>query len=321
VRLAVQLAYLAFLVGVGWQFVRFHDAVVGDGPITVQRPPSVEAFLPIAALVAAKRFFLTRYWDVVHPAGLTLFLAALATAFVARKAFCSWICPVGTLSRGLEWLGERTLWRRGFPRVPRWLDVPLSAVKYLLLAFFLWSVVWMMPLEAIDGFLRAPYNLAADAKMLALFASPTGTFLGVLGFLVALSLVVKHAWCRWLCPYGALLGIASWLSPASIRRDPEACNDCRACTRACPVEIPVHTRLRVLSPDCTGCLSCVAACTTPDCLGVTGKGRRAWPAWAVPAAALGVMLGFWAVARATGFWESSVPAEAYRWAYAILGLR
>ncbi|BDG04427.1 4Fe-4S binding protein [Anaeromyxobacter oryzae] len=320
VRWVVQLAYVAFLLLVAWQFVRFHDAVLGDGPISVARPPAVEAFLPIAALVAAKRFFLTRYWDVVHPAGLTIFLAAIATAFVARKAFCSWVCPVGTISRALEWLGRKTLWRRRWPAVPRWLDLPLSAVKYLLLAFFLWTVVVMMPLEAIEGFMQAPYNLAADAKMLELFAHPSATMAAVLGGLVALSLVVKHAWCRWLCPYGALLGLASFLSPVSVRRDPDACNDCRACTRACPNEIQVHAKLRVLSTECTGCMSCVAACSTPDCLGVTRKGARAWSPWLVPAATLAVMLGFWAVARATGFWEASVPPEVYRVAYRILGI-
>lgn len=319
-RWAVQLAYVAFLVLVAWQFVRFHDAVLGDGPITVARPPAVEAFLPIAALVAAKRFFLTRYWDTIHPAGLTIFLAALASAFVARKAFCSWVCPVGTISRALEWIGRKTLWRRRWPAVPRWLDLPLSGVKYLLLAFFLWTVVVAMPLEAIEGFMQAPYNLAADAKMLALFARPSATMLAVLGGLVALSLVVKHAWCRYLCPYGALLGLASLFSPISVRRDPDACNDCRACTRACPSEIQVHAKLRVLSTECTGCMSCVAACSTRDCLGVTRKGARAWSPWVVPAAALGVMLGSWAIARATGFWEPAVPAELYRFAYRVLGI-
>src|SRR5512138_1106479 len=127
-RWGVQLAYVAFLVFVALRFASFVDQAVGDGAISVARPPAVEAFLPIAALMAAKRFFLTGFWDGIHPAGLTILLAALATAFLARKAFCSWVCPVGTLSRGLEWLGGKTLWRRGFLVVPRWLDYALTAL-------------------------------------------------------------------------------------------------------------------------------------------------------------------------------------------------
>ncbi|HSM91807.1 MAG TPA: 4Fe-4S binding protein [Anaeromyxobacteraceae bacterium] len=319
-RWAVQGAYVLFLVWVGLRFAAFVDAALADGPIAAHRPPAVEAFLPIAALLAAKRFLLTGYWDPIHPAGLTILLGAVATALLARKAFCSWICPVGTLSRGLEWLGRRTLWRRGWPAVPRWLDLPLASIKYLLLAFFVRTVA-AMPLDAVEEFLRAPYNVAADAKMLQLFRGLSLTAGIVLGALALLSLLVKHLWCRYLCPYGALLGLASLLSPLRVRRDPATCNDCRACTRACPVEIPVHARLRVLSPECTGCMSCVAACTVPDCLGVTREGRRAWSPWLVPAVALAVMLGAWAVARATGFWETETSPEVFRWAYRLVGIR
>jgi polyferredoxin len=317
VRWAVQGAYLAFVVAAGVQFARFFSQARGAGPIDVARPPAVEGFLPISALLGLKRFLLTRYWDDVHPAGLTILVAAIATALVARKGFCSWVCPVGTLSRALEWLGARTIWRRGFPRVPRALDLPLCALKYALLAFFVWTVAGM-PLPAVEQFMHAPYNLAADAKMLVFFRDLSATGAAILGGLAALSLVVKHAWCRWLCPYGALLGLASLASPAHVRRDPETCNDCRACTRACPAEIAVHGKLRVLSSECTGCMSCVAACTVPECLGVTRKGARAWSPWIVPAGVVGVMLGAWALARATGFWETTVPVEAFRWAYRMM---
>jgi polyferredoxin len=321
VRAAVQAAYLVFLVVVGLEFARFFAQVKGGGAVTAARPPAVEAFLPISALLGLKRFLLTRCWDEIHPAGLVILVAAIVTAFVARKAFCSWVCPVGALSRAVEWLGRRTLWRRRrWPAVPRWLDLPASGLKYLLLAFFVWTVAGM-PLEAVEQFMQSPYNLAADAKMLLLFRSPSRTTLAAIGGLVLLSLVVKHAWCRWLCPYGALLGVASFLSPLSVRRDPAICNDCRACTRACPVEIPVHARLRVVTPECTGCLSCVSACTVPACLGVARPGRRPVSPWLLPAAALASMFGLWAVARATGFWETSLGAEAFRLAYRAMGIQ
>jgi polyferredoxin len=319
VRWAVQLTYLAFVAAVGLEFARFFSQATGEGPIAATRPPAVEGFLPIAALVGLKRFLLTRYWDEVHPAGLTILVAAIATALLARKAFCSWVCPVGTISRMLEWVGAKLLWRRRWPAVPRALDLPLTWLKYLLLAFFLWNVV-QMPAEALQGFLHSPYNAAVDGKMLLFFTQPSTFVLGALGTLVALSLVVKHFWCRYLCPYGALLGVASLFSPVSVRRDPDACNDCRACSRACPAQIPVHARLRVLSTECTGCMSCVAACTTPDCLGVTRRGARAWSPWIVPALTLATMLGCWAVARATGFWESALAPEAFRLAYRIMGI-
>jgi polyferredoxin len=313
VRWIVQGLYLAFLLLVGWEFWRFWSQATGPGPVTASRPPAVEAFLPISALVGLKRLAFTGRWDPVHPAGLAILIAAVVGALAARKSFCGWVCPVGTLSRALEWVGRKTLWRRRWPAVPRWLDLPLSSVKYLLLGFFLYVVLWQMPLPAIEAFQRSPYNVAADAKMLLFFADLSATGGGVLVGLALLSLVVKHAWCRWLCPYGALLGLASYASPLRIVRDTATCNDCGACSRACPVEIPVQHRAQVRSPECTGCLSCVAAGTVPSCLSVS-RNRRVSP-WVVPALCVGILLTAWALAVATGHWTSEVPLEAFRRAY------
>jgi ferredoxin len=310
VRWLVQLAYAAFSLLVGYEFYTFYAQVITEVPVGARRPPAVEAFLPISALVGLKRFAVTGQWDEVHPAGLTVLVAAILGAFLARKSFCSWICPGGTASRALEALGQKLLWkRRGFPRVPRWLDLPLASVKYLLLGFFLKTIVLDMPAFAVDAFVRSPYNVAADAKMLLFFFDLSTTAIAVFAALVLLSLVVKHFWCRYLCPYGALLGLVSLASPARVVRDPERCNDCRACTRACPVELPVHAKLAVWSPECTGCMGCVSACTTEDALSVSRRGKRGLSPWLVPALGVGSLLVLWAVARLTGHWETQVPLD------------
>jgi polyferredoxin len=237
---------------------------------------------------------------------------------VARKSFCSWVCPGGTFSRALEWVGTKTLWRRGRRlALPRWLDLPLLSLKYLLLAFFVWIVLVQMPLAAIEGFMGTPFNMAADAKMLLFFRNVSGVAAWVLGAIVVLSVVVKHFWCKYLCPYGALLGLASLLSPQRVVRDAATCNDCQACARACPVQIPVHRRASVWTAECTGCLSCVAACTVPDCLTSTRRGKKGLSPWLVPVTALGVMLGAWALARATGHWETALPREVLAQVYRI----
>jgi polyferredoxin len=318
VRWLVQGAYAAFVTLVGYEFWCFHEQAMGGGPLTASRPPAVEGFLPISALLGLKRLLTTGAWDDVHPAGLAILLGVVAMSFAARKSFCSWMCPVGTVSRVLEWVGKKTLWRRGRQlTVPRWLDLPLLSLKYLLLAFFLWAVFVKMPAEAIEAFLRSPFNMAADAKMLLFFEQLSTTGAVVLGALALLSVVVKHFWCRYLCPYGALLGLASLLSPQRVVRDPATCNDCRACTRACPAAIPVHARAQVWTAECTGCMSCVAACTVADCLTTTRRGKRGLSPWLVPAAGLATFLAVWAIARATGHWETALPREVLAQVYRI----
>ncbi len=323
VRWGVQGAYLLFCLGIGIEFARFHGQILAGGPVTAHRPGAIEAFLPISALMGLKRFLLTGQYDAIHPAGLTIFIAALLSAFFARKVFCSWVCPVGTLSRGIEWLGGKTLWRKrkADTLVPTWLDRSLMSLKYLLLAFFGWIVLVRMDVPAIEAFMFGQYNVAVDAKMLLFFTDMSRTVAISLVVLAALSFVVKHFWCRYLCPYGAMLGLFSWLSPQKVVRDASACIDCRACTRTCPAEITVHLKAAAATPECTGCLSCVAACPVEDCLTVGRKGRAGWSPWLLPAAGLGTILLIWAAARLTGHWNHAIPlpdlAEAYRQAASL----
>ncbi|OGP28477.1 MAG: hypothetical protein A2X91_04820 [Deltaproteobacteria bacterium GWB2_65_81] len=323
-RAVIQGAYVAFFLLAGYEFHLFYTQVVAGAAVTARRAPAVEAFLPISALMSLKCFLLTGNLDRVHPAGLVILVAALVSAFLARKVLCSWVCPVGGISRALEWVGKKTLWkgRKKEVLLPEWADQALCSIKYLLLAFFLYAVVLKMDAMSIMKFQRGTYNYAADAKMLLFFTGMTGVTAVTLAVLVLLSVVVKNFWCRHLCPYGALLGLVSWISPQRVVRDRPTCIDCKACTRACPVEIRVHEKPSVWTPECTGCMSCVAACPVEDCLTVTRRGKASWSPYLIPLLGLGSIFLFWGVARVTGYWHSYVPvdqlAEAYRQAKDLL---
>ena len=67
------------------------------------------------------------------------------------------------------------------------------------------------------------------------FAEITPFALTVIVGLVLLSIPIRGFWCRYLCPYGALLGILSLLSPQKIKRNPTTCIDCGKCAKVCPV--------------------------------------------------------------------------------------
>jgi Fe-S-cluster-containing hydrogenase component 2 len=141
--------------------------------------------------------------------------------------------------------------------------------------------------------------------------SPFGQ--GVLAALAVLSVLVPYSWCRYLCPYGALLGAASLLSPLKVTRHAASCIDCGLCTRACPSRLPVERLGRVRSDECFACLSCVAACPVPRALRVEAK--HPWAAAVRPAvfAALVVALfaGGIAAARSTGHWRGSIDDAEY----------
>ena len=60
------------------------------------------------------------------------------------------------------------------------------------------------------------------------FARISGFALGVILVLAVLSTLVQNFWCRYLCPYGALLGLLSLASPLGVTRARDTCIDCEA---------------------------------------------------------------------------------------------
>ncbi len=310
-----QAAWLAVIVLIGVQFALWAlPQTTGHAP-EATRPAGVEGFLPISALMSLRLWLAGQGIHPVHPAGLAILVGVLAMSTLVAKSFCSHICPVGTVSEALGRLGARLLGRTWAP--PRWLDLPLRSLKYLLLALFLW-VTWVaLDLPGVRAFLDSPYNRVDDVKMLLFFAHPSRLTVGVLGALVVGSLLVRDLWCRYLCPYGALLGLVGRLAPLKVTRDPSTCTDCGKCTKVCPARLQVHTMTRVASVECTSCQDCVAACPVKACLAV--RPPRVAPSrwWLRPAlvvvVTVGVYLGVTAAFRLTGHWRGGVtPAEYAR---------
>ena len=309
IRRSVQAGFLLLNLYLGYEFVRFVQAAEQGMAVSPTRPPGVEGWLPIAGMMNTRYFLLTGKVPAIHPAAMVLFVTFTLCSLLFRKAFCGWLCPVGTLSEYLWKAGRDVAGRVFFP--PRWLDIGLRGVKYLLLGFFLYAVLGMSA-DGLAAFLSSPYGLIADVKILNFFRylGPTGAT--VLGVLVVGSFFIPNFWCRYLCPYGALMGLASLLSPLRIRRVPAACIDCAKCAKACPSKLPVDTLIQIRSAECLGCMECVAVCPAEGALHmeVTPVRRRVRPQW-IAAGVLGLFLLLTGVAKLTGHWHSAIPAAVY----------
>jgi len=327
-RRAVQFAFLLLNLFLGAQFILWVRYFESHGATTyVDRPAGIDGWLPIAGLINLRYFIATRHIPEIHPAALVLFGVFLAASMLLKKAFCSWLCPVGTASEYLWKLG-RKIFRRNL-NVPRWLDVTLRSLKYLLLAFFIF-IVFTMPIDGLVGFLMSPFGIVADVKMLNFFRYLGTVGLAVIMIMAALSVVIQNFWCRYLCPYGALMGIVSTLSPVKIRRDVEACIDCGKCNKACPSHLPVDKLFQIRSVECTACMECVAVCPaenalqfslnpqkafateTPaqDAIAARWKHRALKP-WTVAAVLALLFFGMVGAARITGHWQTNLSREIY----------
>jgi NAD-dependent dihydropyrimidine dehydrogenase PreA subunit len=314
-RTLVQAGFALFCLYAGYRFYLFYLWGTGQTSTYAPRPPSVEAFLPISALVGLKRLILSGGYDMIHPAGLTIFLAALSIGLLLRKGFCGWICPVGFSSNLIEKAAKKLklLWQP-----PLWLDLPLLSLKYLLLFFFLYLIAWKMTLDQIESFQTSPYNLAVDAKMLLFFLKPSGLAASIMLFLVAVSFFIRNFWCRYLCPYGALLGLLALGSPFQVKRESTTCIDCKKCEKTCPASIRITAKNTVRTGECIGCTECVAVCPVEDCLTLSLPGRRKNSILILPAAVVGLYFLFYGVSLFSGHWYSEVPPEVMKKFYSII---
>ena len=309
-RKMVQYLFLATLVLIGIKFSIFVNQLASGISPTVTRPPGIEAFLPISSLISLKYWLMTGIFNHVHPSGLVILLMALATGVLLKRGFCSWICPFGLLSEYLNRL-HKLIFRKNV-KLPPWLDYPLRSLKYLLLGFFLWAIVLQMDAVALEYFIYSPYNMVADIKMLYFFKNITVFAFWVLVALLVLSILIRNFWCRFLCPYGALLGVLSFLSILKIHRNDETCTNCQRCTRTCPVDIKVHKTLGVISDECHACLKCVAVCPEKDTLYISVSKRKAiLKPWVYAAAICLLFIGGSAAARVTDSWQTGISNNEY----------
>jgi polyferredoxin len=320
VRHLVQLVFVALNLWIGaqfWLWVRSFER--GGQGLLVSRPAGVEGWLPIAGLMNLKYALVTGHVPAMHPAAMFLLIAFLAISVIVKKAFCGWLCPVGTAQEFLWKLGRRVTGRN--LQVPRWLDRELRGLKYLLLGFFAFVIAWM-PAAALHDFMAGPYGTIADVKMLDFFRTIGVVGIAVMAWLVLFSFFIQNFWCRYLCPYGALMGLASLLSPVKIRRDGETCIDCGKCSRACPSQLRVDQLIQIRSAECTACMACVASCPVENALQLALPPRKAETAverWRgqvvrprVVAAILAmIFLGVVLAARMTGHWQTYVPRAVY----------
>ena len=218
---------------------------------------SVHALCPLGGIVSIYQTFVSgTFVKKIHESSFILMWIGFFTALVAGPVFCGWVCPIGSLQ---EWIGKigKKLFRKRFNRViPIRIDRVLRYLRYLVLAWvvYMTAVTGVLVFEAYD-----PYN--------ALFNLWTGEValsgIIILAAIVILSLVMERPFCKYACPYGALLGIFNLFRIFSIRRKAATCINCGACDKACPMNITVSTAGTVRNHQCISCMKCTSERSCP----------------------------------------------------------
>ena len=311
-RILIQFCFLGFMLWLGVRFYQFVHFIRSGGTAPfVPRPAGIEGFLPISGLMGLSAWLRGMGINDVHPAAVVIFLTVLAVALLLRRSFCSWICPVAAVSE-CSWKAGFKLLRRN-PRLPNWLDMTLRGIKYLLMVFFIYSISIAMSPASLVTFINSDYHKLADVRLMEFFLHISPVALTVILVLLFLSLLLKNPFCRYLCPYGALLGlVAMVLSPVRVTRNIERCVSCGVCSQVCPTYIDVMHRKSVVSPECIGCWRCVSHCRINQALSMRAAGRFAVPGIVFALLVVAVFWGGSVAGKWSGHWYTSLEIGEYR---------
>jgi polyferredoxin len=183
------------------------------------------------------------------PAAIGGLLAFIALALVFGRVICGQVCPAGAVQELMYLLPAK---KRGRAES----RAPVAVRAGVFIVFLVAALGLSVNLLALIG-LPAFFHLAIAGVSFFVFLA-----------IVLLSAVVYRPFCRYVCPYGALLAPAASRALYRLRRT-DACIKCRKCERACPTgEADPSARLG----ECYLCGRCTEVCPVDGAL-VYGRGK------------------------------------------------
>ena len=305
--------------------------------------PDFEAYCPFGGIQALGSYLLNQSLScTMTSAQIVMGLVLLVCVIVFSKLFCSYICPVGTISEWLGKLGEKLKIRITIQGIA---DKVLRSLKYVLLFVTLYFTFQSNELfcKKFDPYFATVTGFGSDVVVLYAVATLVLVVLG--------SVFIRLFWCKYICPLGAISNIfrsaiffaavlvvytvlqiagipVSYVWPLAvaclggylieitgkklnvfplfrITRNEQTCVNCQLCSRKCPQAIDVASLQVVNHPDCTLCGECMDVCPVPDTVRINNNSRlKRLPVLAV---VLLVLAGLFTGA----LWE--VPTIDQRW--------
>jgi len=151
---------------------------------------------------------------------LIMTVVTVGTVLFWGRVFCGVLCPFGALQDMIE----RVVPKRFRVTVPRHIHLPALKLKYLLLAVIL--------VPALLGS-RASLYQYFEPFGTVFFLSPSFLLWAIAASFLAASAFIPRFYCRYACPLGAGLALASVISIRRIGRV-EQCSHCKVCEHDCP---------------------------------------------------------------------------------------
>lgn len=304
-RLFFQLAIFGLLAYMGIRFF-----------VDKNYLPDYEAYCPFGGIQALSSYFVNNSLACsMTSAQIVMGIVLILVIVLVSKLFCSFICPIGTISEWIGKLGEKYRVRHTISGIA---DKILRSLKYILLFITIYFTVNSSELfcKKFDPYFATVSGFSSDVSI---FMAITAIAIVILG-----SFYIRLFWCKYLCPLGALSNIFRffmmfvlmvgvyvailafgvqinfvWLLALlcvsafalelmsienkvypllKITRNTKTCTNCKLCSKTCPQAIDVASQTIVRHVDCNMCGDCIQVCPEKNTLAINKKGKKWIPA-------------------------------------------
>ncbi len=259
IQLLFLLLFIYLLFHVAWPYSKVFSTTI----LSHKEWLPVEFFLWLDPLVGVAASIAGRYWSVALLGAVGIFL--VGTLF--PRGFCGYICPLGTLIDGFDWLIGRHLRRLHLKRTGWWLYLRY----YVLAAVIIASILGVLLTGYVAAIPVLTRGLLFTGGRLQLGLMKNWSQVGPVGWAFYLSIALfatifllgifrKRFWCSYVCPSGALFSVFN-IFRINDRKVESTCIRCGKCVTFCPFDA-IKEDFTTRSLNCTFCQTCGGACPT-----------------------------------------------------------
>ncbi|MGI6711810.1 MAG: 4Fe-4S binding protein [Bacillota bacterium] len=218
---------------------------------------SLHAICPFGGVAAFAALF---QYDIliskIHTSSFTIFVIIFVLGIFFGPVVCSYMCPLGSVQEWIGKLGKKIFKQRYNHFMPAKLDKVLRYIRYIVLILVIYMTTQSLKLVflKVDPYFALFHFWSDEATLGGLI---------VLGITLLLSLFIERPWCKYACPFGALMGLTNFFSLFKIKRNNASCIHCKICDRVCPMNIVISDKTNITDHQCIRCNQCTSEFSCP----------------------------------------------------------